>query len=293
MAIEPNGDKIFDPYLGRERDAFPGEVKPEGEQTSFDKALATAARPYFDLYNLAAQRGGLSPEELTGVLKAAEIAKNDKSKELEAAFKENPATILQNLFINAAQQTTDEGMRNNFNFLLGSIDSKIFNDQRTIQELRREDLAAGRPELSIGDYAETVVIQGGSLNGNLLASLNTGTQGSLANESLAVLKALKIVPDSTQDLTEFTSPIIRSGNTVDSGRPYCQRLNGGAVISGLKPQVPGLEGVFVKLEYMNRTNKSIEIRATPDTFVKIAETQAGFVPYSTRRLQPTNGFLIQ
>lgn len=277
MAVEPTGDKLFDPFLG-ERDAFPGEVIPREQETDFDRQKRLAAQPYLDLYNLAAQRGGLSQTELIGVLKAAQLAAEAKGAELEEAFKANPAAIIQGIILaNSAGS--------NFTIPVDILDTAIEELIETDKRLKQGDIAQGKtPRRTLDYFPEKGIFE--------LTKINTGRDPDPQTTSniFAILRDLGGLP--APGISNFSEllQIIPAYFPGNKPRPpevtlYREAATNTNKIAGLKSNRPGLEGVSFRLGINQDSSRRDEITpyyldvlSTPELCAKIIDTAAGFKP---------------
>lgn len=71
--IPPSGDKVFDPNLGEERDAFPGEIVSPGEEKTLNRLMREANEVFRNQFDPVIKTGQLNEDEINAIQKAANI----------------------------------------------------------------------------------------------------------------------------------------------------------------------------------------------------------------------------
>lgn len=279
--FEPPSDRVYDPYLGEERDAFPGEVvKPEEEKT-MQRLMRQGEEEFKRLYAEVAQSGQLSQVELNGILKAGKIrAERERQKYLEA-IRSNPANIIGNILRNLDPQAD----RSIF-VSLNRLDSSIREVSEEVEEGRSTDKMGGRGLGSTVDYVGRVLDRRG-FNGAVIASYQS-SQNILIDEDKVtkMLKELGAFPSPEITTASQLCKIIReAGNKAGSGKPvYDGRPDFNRIVQAkdIPANAPGLEGVTVRLSFVNLSTpevRNIYIQGTPQAWARIVDI-GGYIPYS-------------
>lgn len=243
----PNGQKVFDPDLGKERDAFVGEIVPPEQQTTLQRLMAEEEKKYADLADYVANQ--LDPEQQRTLRLAGKIAAEKKRGEYLAAIKTNPAVIIQGILEEFKPK------------LLKAIPVMLTELATNVGNLKQ----------SLKDFAVTTRLMGGQLDKPLVDYLKRQVilvqiivPGIPSRDLDQLLEKLGMYPD--QDITTFTKlvniiyrtvPLSNSTRAFNSDKIYSAKtslqVSDGQVfeIGNLNSNTPGLEGISLTLGVTN------------------------------------------
>lgn len=239
--LEPTGQRVFDPILGTERDAFPSEVVPLEQEKTLNRLMREGEERFLQIYN--AVSGQLSEAESIAVLKAGRLFAEQKRQEYLEGIKSNPGNIIVNLLRPVANEATDQPVRRGLLFL----NKTVVDLSNLITRLRSTDEVAGKPTKSISDY----------LRGTAADQKVFFYESTVPNQSVRidietdifyeVISRLGALPSpNIQSYGELRNVVQGSRNEKESGKPfYFNDALSGTGISNLPCNIPGLEGFTV------------------------------------------------
>ena len=283
-------EQVYDPNLGGERDAFPGEVVPPEQQKTLQRLMQEGEGQFRKLYDEVAESGQLTPEELNGILKAGKIrAERERQKYLEG-IRQNPANIIQGLLKECKPEENNIVMA-----MLGGLNNKVKNLEGAIASAKIPDQLKGADKSTL-EY----IIQLSNADPRIGILLNLQfydrytaidrenrptTDQNREQIVFETLKKLGLVPaESLRSFADLYSAVRDSGNTLNSGKPYAvsdtqDRLNVYRILN-LSSNRPGLEGIEASFELNNIFQpRSVAISSTPEALARIVD-RGGYVPYN-------------
>lgn len=293
MAEEITGRRIYDPRLGKERDAFPEEVLPEDQQSTLQRLMAEEMKKYEDMVQAAVGAKIATPENDRIVLGYGLAAAEKKREEYRRAIKTNPANLIAEVF-----KKLNPGNNGAASFALQVLNARVDENIRRVEAARNEDTVAGRSLRSAAVVVDLFYNRGGvnSYNIPLRSILATyeprDTLGNLDEQSVQTLLtelAAYPTPKPVNIIQLFQALPAYNGNINESRpkTPYTEQVRGSSllVLRNLKANKPGLEGIGVNVVIaQNAAIKSVDITGDVKAIARVVDI-GGYAPYSPPQQQ--------
>lgn len=288
MAID-NGDqenlKAYDPILGKERDAFPGEIIPEEQQTTLNRLMAQGEAEFRALYDAVAATGQLSEPELNGILKAGKIRAEQKREEYLRAIRSNPANI-----IGTVIQSLPPLFPSQIKQASKTLNANVARVVELVNIAKNRNQVAGNIVFDTETYAAGTVA---SERSRVLTMLGTGQAAEQVKENqiIELLRKLDAFPtEEPQSIERLLSIIPVASNGIEFRTEYdvyyredVTSLNRERFTRlALPAKKPGLEGiqVLVNTQILRPGEYTIigsAILANPRAWARIVDI-GGFSP---------------
>lgn len=246
MPEDMPAERVYDPDLGRERNALPGEiVKPEEEKTL--QRLMREGREYFqEVYERVKKDNEttkqFSEDELELALKLGEAFARVKRREYLEAIRANPVNEIRKILLSVQTEVTASFFAQKLKELEKSI-QEIVNE---VQGRRVADKRVGRPIRSTLDYVQDGLRKNDRVFERIL-DINTSYSTQLVKESVNTLvEKFGVVPVVNFTLLKELASSL--DNTNDDQRPTGSCDSNSYSIDRLPLGQPGLEGVLINLE---------------------------------------------
>lgn len=266
--------RIFDPRLGEDRDAFPGEVVDPEKQSTLQRLMAEEEERFTaDLAEVKAT-GKFSPDDENAVRRFAKLrAEVQRAKYLEA-LNSNPANLLQNALKELAKSGDTIPVRS-----LITLDENINKLQNGIVVEKASDKMSGESqdtEAKVKKYLG----RPGTIDTLIYFDLG-GNISVLQRTSFELIKKLGFLPlESLSSFSDLYSAVRTTNNNDRSGKPYLFENNPFA-IRNLSSNIPGLEGINANINFTNGqflAVNSFRIFGTPQALARIVD-KGQYVPY--------------
>lgn len=252
--IEPTGQKVFDPFLGQERDAFPGEVVSPEEEKIMQRLMREGEERFGEIYSAVKDTGEMSEEEMNAVLKAGKVYAQVKRREYLEAIRQNPANILRNILDSLKGKVEYDTQY--LDMALDSLKENVQSLIKGVENNRAAARAAGRPITETVNYIPNPPYSTENSFVKIDRGNNTGEARSLFNQSvLDILRETDALPgENISSLIQLLGVIRGSGNRAGSGKPYIENYQGfgsssNRKIDGLSATKPGLVGITFNVDY--------------------------------------------
>lgn len=268
-------DQLFDPYLGKERDAFPGEVVSPAEESTLQRLMREGKEEFGRIYESVRQTGKLTEDELNALLKAGEVNAEIKRQEYLEAIRSNPASILQRVLIEANALGTVNGR-----FCLQNIDESVKRVIRSVDSSISASSVANAPQSTTEEYIERALGKG-----NISARFTALIVKEPDDYSIAVsaIDRLKLIPGEVTDLFDLRATVSNANNAPASNLPYYNaNIN---TVFGLRPKLPGLEGVTVSIKYQGQSVDRVFFEANAEALAKVYDL-GQYTPYQELQSKP-------
>lgn len=279
--LEPTGEKVYDPNLGKERDAFPGEIIPPEQEKTLNRVMRGGEEEFRKVYEAVAKTGRLTTEELNAVLKAGKINAEIKRQEYLKAIRENPANIISEIF-----RGFKPGQNLAANRALRELDGFVQDKTRILEIARATDKTAGRDIKPTQEYAEQVLRDFDSRRMTVYSRTNFNITEGFNDSCRKLLIELDALPsEDIKSISQLVQSVLNSNNTSDSGKPYLQsgQKTDFIYINNLSAQRPGLEGVYINFTYDGFLQEvvSLNILCGSTTLTRIVD-RGQYVPYKDK-----------
>lgn len=263
MAEElPTGQRIYDPNLEKERDAFPGEIVSPDQQKTMQRLMARDKAKFDEL--VLSVSDALSTDEINALRKAGQIAAERARERYLEQIKTDPVTNIKKALEDAAISEPEKQIVETLSKqIMDSVErfKSAFNQQKAI------DKAGGSQELSPDVYSENL-LKTNPDRGILVSRSFDRRFRKFAEKIINNLGAFPSteVTNLDQLITTFKAVGDKNGVTYVKGT-YTER------ITGLPALNPGLEGITINIfSDINGRETTIEIRANQDAWARIMQT---------------------
>lgn len=266
--FEPPSDRVYDPDLGEERDAFPDEVVNPEEEKAMQRLMRQGEEEFKKLYDEVAQSGQMSEDELNAILKAGKIkAERERQRYLEA-IRSNPANIIADIFKKFDPQSDPR-----IQTTIVGLNQQVTSVTNNVNTAKSTDKIAGRDIQPTANYIPLAISE--------LRSLIATYETNLDNPKvLQILNELGVLPTPEPiSINQLFDIVRQANNKEESGKPYMSAEN---AIRGFPSKQPGLEGITVGVERNINLGSSskeyIDIFGDTQTWARIID-KGNFTPY--------------
>lgn len=270
-------EQVYDPGLGKERDAFPGEIVPPEQEKTMQRLMRVEAENFRARYDPIVKQ--LTPQQQDAIAAAEQLLRERKRAEYLEAVKQNPAIIIQSIL--KQFDPANKSIKN----ALETLEREIRSLQSSAESQRKSDEIKGT-EPDILKYVDAYIrTKGDSCN---LAVLVLGPSPN-QNDVTAAFEALRrlgLIPTpSINSFQELRSAVEYANNPLESGKLLLVRKRSLATdyytIKNLFSTRPGLEGIEAEIKYrdlFNNVPESISIKGTQKTYASILD-RGNYVPF--------------
>jgi len=290
--ISPTEERVYDPLLGEERDAFPGEVVDPEKEKTLNSLMRKARETFANQFDPVIATGQLNEDEINAIQKAANIKAELERKEYLDAIHSNPANIIKGIL-----KECNPEENNIVRAMLFGLNNKVKGLERNIASKKTSDQLSGKNKNTL-EYIEGLLRidsrLGDLLKLNFYQRYITVNEGQTDQERpptdrnsgqivFETLKKLGLVPiESLRSFDELFVAVRDSGNTAESGKPYVQidQNTRNLIVKNISSSRPGLEGIRVSftLSSIFFQMQSVAISGTPEALARIVD-RGQYVPY--------------
>jgi len=280
--IPPSGDKVFDPNLGEERDAFPGEIVSPGEEKTLNRLMREANEVFRNQFDPVIKTGQLNEDEINAIQKAANIKAELKRREYLDAIRSNPANILQS----ALKEFNPKQNKIISNSLI-SLDGNVKIAIDAIEFIKASYEIKGEAKDTLSYVKEAIGNR--SVRGNLASFAKPKTLGREETGGISrkdqniifpVIKSLGLIPsEEIKSFDDLLTAVRSAKNQPSSGMPYIVPDEVGPIVK-VRSKKPGLEGIEALLQYDNSPDLlGVQIIGASEVFTRIVD-KGQYVPYN-------------
>lgn len=268
--------RVFDPDLGKERDAFPGEIVAPEEEKTLQRLMREGRNEFQTIFDAVKNTGQLNDDELTAVLKAGEAYGEIKRREYLEAIRTNPANLIANILM-GLQPDKDPNLKKTLVDLNGKVAAKVaaIKDDMSASKLKGEELTKTRDSAkkylrSEADYELSRYLPVPGEGADLKIETILDKLGAFPNdERVPLIRIRSILSGAGNDA--------KTGISYFSDAPYVE----GNSVNNLKATSPLFEGVYVSLRYDRNGNVSnLFIDGDEGFWARVVDT-GQFVPYES------------
>lgn len=268
--MEPTGERIYDPFSGEERDAFPGEVVDPKNETTMQRLMRQEEEKFLEMFRVVKETGEMSEDEMNAIRKAGRILAEQKRKEYLEQIKSNPAVILRSILVPLLPKFET----NAINTGLRDLDGKIRKVKSAVTAAQSSDRVAGKELRPTSTYIN-IEINKENRSDRIIDTYygdGIGTRTDISEpDAIKILQEMQALPsEDSLTINRIRGIIKAANNEAGSGKP---RLEGVSVYN-LAALRPGLEGVFVNLMCTNNGSIfGLNIRGDINAWVRILEAE--------------------
>lgn len=270
MSNEASEETIYDPILGRQRDAFPGEIVRPEEEKALQRLMREGREQFRNIYDAVKGTEQLNTDELNTILKAGDVYAEIKRREYLEAIRTNPANLIKDIFVGLGPDE-DLNVRAALTDLNIKIETKsaAIVDAKSVADLNGDEI----------DY----VAAGLNTAGRVLLTYKVGPEDRQQKKVGKVLQLIDAYPGGESvDLGRLLEIIKRTKATRQFGtdftpRPYATDFE----LSDLPARNPLLTGVYANLVYYKDSTGKVgrlDLNANKNFWSSVVAT-GQYIPY--------------